>query len=352
MILPDLTRRTALTGSAAALVVPALSGPSVAGVRSAGHVEMLEPGAVSQVRGLSIIRHGYWASGSNGVLYQGGRGRSLAVVRPGGAESLDFRGLHAFDADHVLAMSAGPGTASQLWRTRDGGRTWAAEVTNSDPDGFWDALVFARDGRTGYILGDPTGEGFTLLITRDGGASWSRAPQGLIPAPAAGEAAFAASNGCLALGPKGLLAFCTGGAGRARVFLSRDGRLQRFQIFETPIPAESPSQGAFALTFGPHGELWVCGGDFKAPTAKGVNLAWLAPGGEAFQAVDAPPGYLSSIATTGATVLATGLSGTLASRDGGHFERLTAQPYNVARLIDRKTGVLGGPGGTVGLWRA
>ena len=84
----------------------------------------------------------------------------------------------------------------------------------------------------------------------------------------------------------------------------------------------------------------------------GDQLATVYVGGEAFQAVDAPPGYLSSIATTGATVLATGLSGTLASRDGGHFERLTAQPYNVVRLIDRKTGVLGGPGGTVGLWRA
>lgn len=352
MILSDLTRRAALTGAAATLMAPGLAARATAAALPTGHIEMLEPGAVSQLRGLSVVRRGYWASGSNGVLYQGGPGRRLTVVRPGGAQELDFRGLHAFNRNHVLALSAGPGTASQLWRTENGGRDWSTVMTNADPAGFWDALVFAADGRTGYILGDPTDEGFTLLITRDGGARWTRAPLGLIAAPAPGEAAFAASNGCLAAGPRGELAFCTGGAGRARVFLSRDGDVRQFRIFETPIRAEGPTQGAFALTFGPHGELWVCGGDYKAPAAKGVNLAWLAPGGHEFQAVDAPAGYLSSIATTGATVLATGLSGTLASRDGGHFERLTAQPYNVVRLVNAKTGLLAGPGGTVGLWKA
>jgi photosystem II stability/assembly factor-like uncharacterized protein len=342
----DPSRRAALAGAAATLAAPAFAQDL-----AAGHINLLEPGADSELRGLSIVKDDYWASGSKGVLYRGGKGRKLMVARPGGAQALDFRGLHAFDRDHVLAMSAGPGRASQLWRTRNGGRDWSVVVTNEDPDGFWDALVFAPDKRTGFILGDPTDGAFTLLVTLDGGATWARTPRGVIPAAAKDEAAFAASNGCLALGPKGQIAFCTGGAGRARVYLSRDGRGQRFQVLETPIPADGPTRGAFALAFGPSGELWICGGDFKDPTARGVNLAWLAPGGTEVQAVDAPAGYLSGIATTGATVLATGLAGTIVSRDGGHFERLTAQPFNVARLDGPRAGVLAGPKGAIGLWR-
>lgn len=317
----------------------------------AGHIEMPEPGAVSELRGLSLVKKGYWASGSKGVLYKSDNGRDLTVVRPTGAEALDFRGLHAFDQNHVLAMSAGPGGASQLWRTRDGGRAWTVAATNQDPEGFWDALVFAPDKRTGFILGDPTGGSFALLVTLDGGATWTRTRDGVIPPAAKDEAAFAASNSCLALGPRGQVAFCTGGAGRARVYLSRDGRGQKFEVLDTPIPADASSRGAFALAFGPRGELWVCGGDFQAAKATGVNLAWLAPGGAAFQAVDAPAGYLSGIATTGATVLATGLAGTIVSRDGGHFERLTTQPFNTARLAGPEGGVLVGPKGSIGLWK-
>jgi photosystem II stability/assembly factor-like uncharacterized protein len=228
--------------------------------RGAGHISLLEPGAVSELRGLSLVPGAYWASGSKGVLYRGGRHRALEVIRPAGG-TLDFRGLHAFDANHVLAMSAGPGDASQLWRSRDAGRTWTVELVNADPEGFWDALVFADDHRTGFILGDPTDGRFTLLITRDGGATWARAADSAIPLAAPSEAAFAASNGCLALGPRGQLAFCTGGAGRGRVYLSRDGGGRLFQVFDTPIAADGPTRGAFALAFGRSGELWVCGGD-------------------------------------------------------------------------------------------
>lgn len=342
----SLRRRDLVLGAAVLAATPAVAAESL----GPGHIELPEPGAASELRGLSMVKDGYWASGSKGVLYKG-KGHALTVVRPTGAETLDFRGLHAFDENHVLAMSAGPGQASQLWRTRDGGRQWEVAATNQDPDGFWDAMVFAPDKRTGFILGDPTGGTFTLLVTLDGGATWTRTADGVLPPAAKDEAAFAASNGCLALGPRGRIAFCTGGAGKARVYLSRDGRGQKFDVLETPIPADGQTRGAFALAFGPSGELWVCGGDYQKPKAEGVNLAWLAPGGAAFQAVGAPGGYLSGIATTGATVLATGLAGTIISRDGGHFERLTTQPFNVARLASPKAGVLAGPKGAIGLWR-
>lgn len=337
MILTPSTRRAVLAGGLALAASPAMAG-------------MVMPASVadSELRGLSPTGGAsYWASGSKGWLVRG-HGERQAAMRIIGAEGLDFRGLHAFDDDHLLAMSAGPGGASQLWRTKDGGKTWRRVAANSDPEGFWDSIAF-QDDKHGWILGDPTQGRFTVLYTDDGGETWARLTRG-VPTAADGEGAFAASNGCVAVNRRRQMAFCTGGAGRARVYLSRAGQ-GVFVPLDTPIAAATPSSGAFAVAFDKSGALWVCGGDYKAPNAPGVNLAWLDPGRVTFQPVDAPPGYLSSVSVQGSTVIATGLAGTIVSRKGGAFERVSVAPMNTVRLTSETSAVLCGPKGSVGLWR-
>jgi photosystem II stability/assembly factor-like uncharacterized protein len=303
----------------------------------------------SELRGLSPTGgNSYWASGSKGWIVQG-KGERQDAIRIVGAEAQDFRGLHAFDDHHVLAMSAGPGEASQLWRTRDGGKTWARVAANQDPEGFWDSIAFV-DHKRGYILGDPTQGRFTVLYTADGGETWTRLKPEGVPLAAPNEGAFAASNGCVALGRQGQVAFCTGGAGKARVYLSRGGG-GVFVALDTPILADAPSKGAFAVAFAKDGTLWVCGGDYKAPRAPGVNLARLAAGSLTFEPVAAPAGYLSGISVLGDTVMATGLAGTIVSRKGASFEQVSDAPMNSVRMTSKKTAVLCGPKGAVGLWR-
>ena len=309
-------------------------------------VATLESGVGEELRGLSLAGAARWASGAKGTILVGGK-----IVRPLGAEGLDFRGVHALSARTALAMSAGRGEASQLWRTRNGGRTWARIAVNTAPQGFWDAIAFL-DGRRGFILGDPTLGRFTLLRTDDGGDTWTRAPRDAVPDAHDGEAAFAASNGSLAIGPAGLVAFCTGGmAPSARAYLSRDGG-RSFVALDTPIPASLASRGAFACVFDRGGRLWVCGGDYRAPKAEGVNLARLAAGTTAFEAVTAPPGYLSSIDAQGGVVAATGLAGTIIGRGGAPFVRVSETPFNTARLRGPTEAYLVGPKGTMGRWRA
>ena len=339
MILQPSRRDLVAAGAASLFAGPALAG-------------MVMPASVadSELRGLSPTGgKSYWASGSKGWLIRG-KGERQDAMRIVGAEGLDFRGLHAFDDDHLLAMSAGPGPASQLWRTKDGGKTWKRIFTNRDPEGFWDSIAFV-DGKRGFILGDPTQGRFTVLYTADGGETWTRLkPEGVPPA-APDEGAFAASNGCVAIGKRGQVAFCTGGAGKARVYLSRGGG-GVFVALDTPILADAGSKGAFATTFDKGGALWVCGGDYKNPTASGVNLARLDPSRVTFDPVDAPPGYLSSVSIDGSTVMATGLAGTIVSRRGGAFERISPAPMNTVRLTSEKSGVLCGPKGSIGIWRA
>jgi photosystem II stability/assembly factor-like uncharacterized protein len=339
------TRRDLVAGMTAGLAAgPALAGDGLGGIRMPASV------ADSELRGLSPTGgKTYWASGSRGWLIRG-KGERQDPMRIIGAEDLDFRGLHAFDDHHVLAMSAGPGGASQLWRTKDGGKTWKRLAANQDPEGFWDSIAFV-DQRRGFILGDPTQGRFTVLYTADGGETWARLPPEGVPPAADGEGAFAASNGCIAIGRHGQVAFCTGGAGKARVYLSLGGG-GVFVALDTPILADAPSRGAFAIAFGRRGELWVCGGDYKNPRAEGVNLAWRPPGSLDFQPVAAPAGYLSGISVEGEAVMATGLAGTILARDGRHFERVSSAPMNSVRLTSPKSGVLCGPMGSIGLWRA
>lgn len=337
------TRRAMLAGGLAMIATPAMAG-----------LVIPVSAADSELRGLSPAGGDtWWTSGSKGWIIRG-KGQRQDAMRIVGAEGLDFRGLHAFDDHNVLAMSAGPGGASQLWRTRDSGKTWTRSATNEDPEGFWDSIAFV-DNKRGYILGDPTQGRFTVLYTADGGQTWTRLKPEGVPLAAPNEGAFAASNGCVALGRQGQVAFCTGGAGRARVFLSRGGGRGVEPVFvamDTPILADTPSKGAFAVTFAKDGTVWVCGGDYRNPKASGVNLARLEPGALAFQPVAAPAGYLSGISVKGSTVMATGLAGTIVSRDGGAFERVSEAPMNTARLTSKKTAVLCGPKGAVGFWKA
>jgi photosystem II stability/assembly factor-like uncharacterized protein len=335
-----IDRRRWLAGALAATALP------WAVEAQTGAIEALDSGVADELRGLSLAGGARWASGAKGCVTADNQ-----VVRPPGAEGLDFRGIHAFSARSALAMSAGRAEASQLWRTDDAGKTWTRITVNTDPQGFWDAIAFA-DAKRGFILGDPTAGRFTLLRTQDGGQTWARAPDAALPPAYEGEAAFAASNGSLAIGPKGLVAFCTGGLGPwARAYVSRDGG-QNFVVIDAPIEAKLASRGGFACAFDRAGTLWVCGGDYRAPKAEGVNLARLTAGSSAFEAVAAPAGYLSGVAARDGTVIATGLAGTIVSLRGGPFVRLSETPFNTARLRGAGEAHLVGPKGSMGRWRA
>jgi photosystem II stability/assembly factor-like uncharacterized protein len=304
-------------------------------------VRALDSVVAEELRGLSLASRARWASGAKGTIIVNGK-----VMRPSGAEELDFRGVQAFSARSALAMSAGRGEASQLWRTTNGGQTWTRIAVNADPAGFWDAIAFV-DARRGFILGDPTEGRFTLLGTEDGGRTWARAAKNDVPDAYDGEAAFAASNGSLAIGRNGLVAFCSGGlAPYGRAYLSRDGGATFFAR-DTPIVASAPSRGAFACAFSETGDLWICGGDYREPAGPGVNLAlWSAETG-GMSAPAAPQGYLSSIAVRGKAVVATGLAGTILRLDAGPFRRLSSAPFNTIRLSGPTEAVLVGPKGTM-----
>jgi photosystem II stability/assembly factor-like uncharacterized protein len=277
----------------------------------------------ARLRGISpVSRDIAWASGSGGTCLRTTDGGTTWVVRSvPGASGLDFRDVHAVDADVAYLLSIGAGETSRIYRTADGGRTWTVQATNRDPEGFLDALAFWDVGH-GCALGDPVDGRFVILATDDSGKDWKRPPIEGMPPARPGEGAFAASGTCLVTQGERNAWFATGGAGVARVFRSTD-RCRTWTVHETPIRAGTPSSGIFSLAFWDASHGVAVGGDYKTPEASGGFVALSSDGGRTWTLARGtqPAGYRSGVAvvpgTQGPTLVAVGPTGTDVSTDGG-----------------------------------
>jgi photosystem II stability/assembly factor-like uncharacterized protein len=302
----------------------------------------------ASMRGLSVVSETVaWASGTKGTVLRTVDGNSWQVMQVPGAESLDFRDIHAVDARRAVAMSAGPGEASRVYRTDDGGASWQLQTTNSYKEGFWDALAF-WDANKGLMFGDAVGGSFQLYRTSDGGKTWTEVKaKGLEAMPS--EGAFAASGTCLVVGAKGEAWIATGGAARARVFHSKDSGLT-WQASSTPIPAGAAAKGIFSLAFLDHKNGIAAGGDYQQAALPGLNGALTEDGGINWRpAAILPAGYISVVVPVpGAprSLVAGGLTGSGASRDGGKtWTVLGSTPLNTVGFASPTTGWAVGPKG-------
>ncbi len=302
----------------------------------------------TELRGLSLAgTDTVWISGRGGMVLRGVRGLGLRPHPVAGAEALDFRDIHGHCPLRAVAMSAGPGEASTLWRTQTGGRTWDKVFVNPDADGFFNAIAFWTE-QDGVVFGDPVGGRFALFRTQDGGQTWARHDPGIMPEVLPGEAAFAASGTCMAAGPEGRIAFVTGGdmsksGGQARVFVSSPGG-RDFRVVRVPVPADRPSRGLFSVTWADASTLIAVGGDYADPAFEAVNAVISRDGGLSFSAFDAGVrGYLSCVAEAKGQMMVTGLGGTAVNG-----QRLSdAPPMNSCALRPDGSGWLVGPKGRV-----
>src|SRR5271166_654349 len=156
------------------------------------------------LRGISAVSLQIaWASGTHGTyLRTTDAGRTWSPAQVPDAANLDFRGVVAFSADEAFLMSSGPGDQSRIYHTGDAGQHWQLQFTSTNPKAFFDSIAF-WDRTHGIVLGDPmpdeTGQlKFQLLMTADG-QSWTPIPPAQLPPALKGEAAFAASNSCIAI---------------------------------------------------------------------------------------------------------------------------------------------------------
>jgi photosystem II stability/assembly factor-like uncharacterized protein len=254
----------------------------------------------ASLRGLSAAGGAVWASGTQGtVIRTTDDGKTWSVMTVRGAEKLDFRGIHAFDASTAVIVSSGPAQDGQarIYRTSDGGKSWTQVFEEKTPGVFFDAIAF-WDRKHGIVLSDPVEGRFALFVTGDGGVTWTPLHAPAMPPALANEGAFAASNSCLTVQGENNVWFSTGGAQVARVFHSSD-RGKSWSVAETPLHPANASSGIFSLAF-QDGKFGVAaGGDYAHPERSDLpNLLFTSDGGRTWQAAHPtdPPGlYLSSI---------------------------------------------------------
>jgi photosystem II stability/assembly factor-like uncharacterized protein len=201
-----------------------------------------------------------------------------------GAETLQFRDVDAFDTTTAYLLSAGPGEASRIYKTVDGGANWTLQFTNREPDAFFDCMAF-WDRNTGLAFSDAVDGEFMIMRTVDG-ETWQRIPPDGVPDALPGEGGFAASGTCLVTQGDSAAWFGTGASETARVFRTTD-RGYSWSVAETPI-VSNDSAGIGSLAFSDHLAGVAAGGYMTATDTHSDNLATTVDGGLTWELAGRP----------------------------------------------------------------
>lgn len=211
---------------------------------------------------------------------------------------------------------------------------------------FYDSMKFWNN-KEGIAMGDPITDCLSIIITRDGGNSWSKIPANKLPKIVDGEAAFAASNTNIVI--KGNNTWIVSGGKKARVFYSSD-KGRTWEAHETPILQGKAMAGIFTADFYNSKIGFIAGGDYEAPNQNFDNKAITYNGGKNWELISENQGfgYASCVQyvphSNGKSLVSVGASGLYYSYDGGNsWKQLATDPdLFTIRFIDNHTAIATG----------
>jgi photosystem II stability/assembly factor-like uncharacterized protein len=317
-----------------------------------------QSGTTAEFRGLvatgaSVV----WASGTRGrVARTTDGGATWSIDSIPGASGLDLRAIAPRGDKMAWAISAGPAESgqAQIFHTDDASH-WTKQFSTAQTGVFLDAIAF-WDDKHGIAMSDPVGGKLFILVTDDGGATWSQAPTDAAPPVLAGEAAFAASGTCLIVQGSSNVWIGTGGGARARVFRSTD-RGRTWRVADTPLHAGNAASGIFSVAFSDERHGVAVGGEYSKPKERFDNVAVTDDGGANWRLARGPlpKGYMSAVAfvpgSRGRQLVAVGLAGTARSDDAGEsWTMVDSVAYNSVTFASNGDGWAAGPRGRIAKW--
>jgi len=315
----------------------------------AQHIELLQQGQQrTSIRGLSVVDDNVaWVSGSRGavgITIDGGKTWTWQQVK--GFEKADFRDIEAFSDKDAVIMSSG--TPALILKTTDGGANWDVKYKNTDTTYFLDAMdFFGSSKQQGYVLGDPIKNRFLLLMTADGGNTWT--PCKNSPDAVPGEASFAASGTCLRT--VGHDVWIVSGGSSANLITGNNDKTWKKSLL--PLAQGKNSQGAFSVAKG-NKSVVIVGGDYAKDKKTDSTACYSLNNGQSWKLADKCPEFQSDVEyIKDNTFISTGTPGSNITTDGGKtWIKIDATSYNVCRKAKNGNLVLlAGDGGKIGLFK-
>lgn len=250
-----------------------------------------------------------------------------------------FRAVGGTTQDFFMLSIESP---ALLYKTGDTGKMEL--VYKEEGEGvFYDSLAFWNDTE-GIAVGDTVNGCLSIIITRDGGVTWNKLACSDLPEGIVGEGAFAASNSNIAVQGNKVWVGTTEG----RIYYSGD-RGMTWEIQETPIISDEPTQGIYSMDFFDENIGYAIGGDYTQPESNTGNKIKTMDGGKTWQLIadGQEPGYKSCVQfvpnSGGEALVATGFTGTSYSSDGGeNWKQLSDEPFFTLRFLNDSTAFAAG----------
>lgn len=197
---------------------------------------------------------------------------------------LEFRSIAKTSKSIFILSISNPGL---LYRITKDGKQVDLVYEEQGEKVFYDSMQFWNDDE-GIAMGDPTDDCLSVLITKDGGASWKKLNCNQLPKVADGEAAFAASNSNLVI--KDNNTWMVSGGKKARVFYSAD-KGNSWYVYPTPILQGKSMTGIFTADFYDANNGFVAGGDYEKPNQNFTNKSVSQDGGNTWQLIAEKKGF-------------------------------------------------------------
>lgn len=257
--------------------------------------------------------------------------------------NLEFRSIAQTSKNVFLLSVANPALLYQVDKKTMKTKLVYKEI---NPKVFYDSMQFWND-KEGIAIGDPTEDTFSIIITRDGGETWTKVLSDKLPTNSKGEAAFAASNTNIVI--KGNDTWLVSGGKKARVFYSAD-KGKTWKTVDTPIVQGKEMTGIFTADFYDSKHGFIAGGDYEYPDKKKDNKAFTVDGGKTWQLIGQNMGfgYASCVqyvpGGNGREIICVGSEGVQYSQNGGEnwTQLSTDSTLFTIRFVNRNTAIAAG----------
>jgi photosystem II stability/assembly factor-like uncharacterized protein len=251
-----------------------------------------------------------------------------------------FRAVGHTSTDFFMLTVGNP---ALLFKTTNSGMQLVYK--EEDENVFYDAMNFWNDNE-GIAIGDSIDGCLSIIITRDGGSTWTKLPCDQLPLGVEGEGAFAASNSNIAIIKDKTWVATTAG----RIYYSHD-KGATWEVINTPMLKSKETEGIYSVDFYDELNGFAIGGDYTNPDANIGNKIKSENGGITWQLVadGQTPNYRSCVQyipnRNGKELVAVGFKGIDYSNDGGEtWKTISSEGFFTIRFIDTNTAYAAGRG--------